>query len=105
MLMNRKMPMILSLLDKIDSRLENTNNANLIKYFFESTITQTIYFKYNSRHALKVNLYYKTLEIDIGNYNSLLDSLNAFFQDEILNNDNIVECYKFIKKYPCIKNI
>ena len=69
------MPMILSLLDKIDSRLENTNNANLIKYFFES------------------------------NYNSLLDSLNAFFQDEILNNDNIVECYKFIKKYPCIKNI
>ena len=27
-----------------------------------------------------------------------------FFQDEILDNGNIVECGKCIKKYPCIKN-
>ena len=34
---------LLSLIDKIESKLEKTDNANLIKYFFESSITQTIF--------------------------------------------------------------
>ena len=40
-----------------------------------------------------------TSEVDTDNYNCLSDQLNAFFQDEILDNGNIVECDK------CIKNI
>ena len=52
---------LLSLLDKSDLRLKNTNNSNLIKFFFESTITQTIYFKYNCMHKQKTTLYYKTI--------------------------------------------
>jgi ubiquitin C-terminal hydrolase len=95
---------LLILLNKLDLRLKNTNNANLIKYFFGSTITQTIYFKYNCKHKQKTTLYYKTLELDIGHYNCLIDSLNAFFQDELLEKDNMVECDKCKTKFASIKN-
>ena len=41
---------MLNLIDKLENRLKNTKNENLMKYFFQLTLNEKRIFKYDSNH-------------------------------------------------------
>ena len=44
-----------------------------------------------------------TIEVEVKNHNNLIDSLNSFFESELIEDDNMLICDKCNKKFPFIK--
>ena len=94
---------MLNLIDKLENRLKNTKNENLMKYFFQLTLNEKRIFKYDSNHRNEsLNKLY-TLEVEIKNHNNLIDSLNSYFASELVEGENMLKCDICNRKFPFIK--
>ena len=94
---------MLNLIDKLENRLKNTKNENLMKYFFQLTLNEKRIFKYDCNHRNEsLNKLY-TLEVEIKNHNNLIDSLNSYFASELVEGENMLKCDICNRKFPIIK--
>ena len=94
---------MLNLFDKLEKRLKNTINENLIKYFFQLTLKEKRFFKYDCNHTKESLIKLYTLEIEIKNHNNLIDSLYSYFESELVEGENMLKCDICNRKFPFIK--
>ena len=80
------------LIDKLEYRLNDIDNNELIKTFFEGEFIKEISFNNGCNHIYNnYNKFYYVC-LDIKGFNNLYESLNDFTKKEKLNKNNKLEC-------------
>ena len=93
-----------NILDKLENRIKNTENENLIKYFFQGRLNDNLTFQDGcSHHRTNVNDFY-SIQLQVQNKKNIYESLDTFIEGELMNGDNCIFCPKCNKKYPAIKS-
>ena len=93
-----------NLIDKLENRLKNTENENLIKYFFQGRLNDTLTFQEGcTHHRTNVSNFY-SIQLQIRNKRSLYESLDTLIEGELMNEDNCIFCPECKKKMPAVKS-
>ena len=93
-----------NILDKLENRLKNTENENVIKYFFQGTLNDKLSFQEGcTHHRTNVNSFY-SIQLQVQNKKNIYESLDAFTEGELMNGDNCIYCETCNKKFPAIKS-
>ena len=93
-----------NLLDKLETRLKNTDNENLIKYFFQGHINDVLTFQEGCTHHRTNTSTFYSVQMQIRNKKSLYESLDTLIEGELMNEDNCILCPTCNKKMPAIKS-
>ena len=93
-----------NLMDKLENRLKNTNNENIIKYFFQGRINDVLTFQEGcTHHRTNISNFY-SIQLQIRNKKSLYESLDTLIEGELMNEDNCIFCPDCNKKMPAVKS-
>jgi hypothetical protein len=93
-----------NILDKLENRLKNTENDNLIKYFFQGKLNDTLSFREGCTHdRTNVNSFY-SIQLQVQNKRNVYESLDTLTESELMNGDNCIFCPKCDKKFPALKS-
>ena len=93
-----------NILDKIENRLKNTKNENLVKYFFQGRQNDNLTFQEGcSHHRTNINNFY-SIQLQIQNKKNIYESLDTLTEGELMNGDNCIFCPECQKKFPAIKS-
>ena len=93
-----------NILDKLENRLKNTDNDNLIKYFFQGKLNDTLSFREGCTHdRTNVNSFY-SIQLQVQNKRNVYESLDTLTESELMNGDNCIFCPKCDKKFPALKS-
>jgi len=93
-----------NILDKLENRLKNTQNDNLIKYFFQGKLNDTLSFREGCTHdRTNVNSFY-SIQLQVQNKRNVYESLDTLTESELMNGDNCIFCPKCDKKFPALKS-
>ena len=93
-----------NLIDKLENRLKNTENENIIKYFFQGTLNDVLTFQEGcSHHRTNISNFY-SIQLQIRNKKSLYESLDTLIEGELMNEDNCIFCPECNKKMPAVKS-
>ena len=93
-----------NILDKIENRLKNTKNENLVKYFFQGRQNDNLTFQEGcSHHRTNINNFY-SIQRQIQNKKNIYESLDTLTEGELMNGDNCIFCPECQKKFPAIKS-
>ena len=93
-----------NLIDKLENRIKNTDNENLIKYFFQGHINDVLTFQQGCDHHRTNTSNFYSIQLQIRNKKSLYESLDTLIEGELMNEDNCIMCPKCNKKMPAIKS-
>ena len=92
-----------NILDKLENRLKNTENENLLKYFFLGRFNDTLTFQEGcNHHRTNVNDFY-SIQLQVQNKKNIYESLDTLTEGELMNGDNCIFCPQCDKKFPAIK--
>ena len=92
-----------NILDKLENRLKNTGNDNLLKYFFQGRFNDTLTFQDGcDHHRTNVNDFY-SIQLQVQNKKNIYESLDTLTEGELMNGDNCIFCPKCDKKFPALK--
>ena len=92
-----------NILDKLENRLKNTDNENLLKYFFQGRFNDTLTFQEGcSHHRTNINDFY-SIQLQVQNKKNVYESLDTLTEGELMNGDNCIFCPECNQKYPAIK--
>ena len=92
-----------NILDKLENRLKNTNNDDLLKYFFQGRFNDTFTFQEGcNHHRTNVNDFY-SIQLQVQNKKNIYESLDTLTEGELMNGDNCIFCPKCDKKFPALK--
>ena len=92
-----------NIIDKLENRLKNTGNDNLLKYFFQGRFNDTLTFQEGcSHHRTNINDFY-SIQLQVQNKKNVYESLDTLTEGELMNGDNCIFCPECNKKYPAIK--
>ena len=91
-------------LEKIESKLKQTENENLIKYFFMGIQNDILAFDPPCEHHRINQSNFYTIQLQVQNKLNLYDSLDAFIEGEKMEGDNCIFCEKCNKKLPAVKS-
>ena len=93
-----------NLLDKLENRIKNTDNENLIKYFFQGKLNDSLTFQEGcEHHRTKVTNFY-SIQLQVMNKKSIYESLDTLTEGELMNGDNCIFCPQCNKKFPALKS-
>ena len=93
-----------NLLDKIENRIKNTDNENLVKYFFQGKLNDSLTFQEGcSHHRTKVTNFY-SIQLQVMNKKNIYESLDTLTEGELMNGDNCIFCPQCNKKFPALKS-
>jgi ubiquitin carboxyl-terminal hydrolase 9/24 len=92
-----------NLIDKLENRIKNSENENLIKYFFQGHINDVLTFQPGCDHHRTNTSNFYSIQLQIRNKKSLYESLDTLIEGELMNEDNCIMCPKCNKKMPAIK--
>ena len=93
-----------NILDKLENRIKNTENENLIKYFFQGRLNDNLTFQEGcTHHRTNVNDFY-SIQLQVQNKKNIYESLDTFIEGELMNGDNCIFCPKCNKKFPALKS-
>ena len=93
-----------NILDKLENRIKNTENENLIKYFFQGRLNDNLTFQEGCiHHRTNVNDFY-SIQLQVQNKKNIYESLDTFIEGELMNGDNCIFCPKCNKKFPALKS-
>ena len=93
-----------NILDKLENRIKNTENENLIKYFFQGRLNDNLTFQDGcTHHRTNVNDFY-SIQLQVQNKKNIYESLDTFIEGELMNGDNCIFCPKCNKKFPALKS-
>ena len=90
-------------IEKLENHLQNTNNADLIKYFFQGKNYDKLTFQ-KCKHNRKNEVAFYSIQLQIKNKKNLFDSLNSFIEGELMEDENSIYCNSCKAKIPAIKN-
>ena len=91
-------------LDKIEKKLKNTVNENIIKYFFLGIQNDILAFDNPCQHHRINQSNFYTIQLQVQNKYNLYQSLDSFIEGERMEGDNCVFCEKCNKKIPAVKS-
>ena len=91
-------------IEKIELRLKNTNNENLLKYFFMGIQNDILAFENPCEHHRINQSNFYTVQLQVHNKLNLYQSLDAFIEGEKMEGDNCIFCEKCNKKIPAVKS-
>ena len=92
-----------NIIDKLENRLKNTNNENLLKYFFLGRLNDTFTFQEGcNHHRTNVNDFY-SIQLQVQNKKNIYESLDTLTEGELMNGDNCIFCPNCNKKFPALK--
>ena len=93
-----------NILDKLENRLKKTDNENLIKYFFQGRLNDTLTFQEEcTHHRTNVNSFY-SIQLQVQHKKNIYESLDTFIEGELMNGDNCIYCPQCDRKFPAIKS-
>ena len=93
-----------NLIDKLENRLKNSENENIIKYFFQGRLNDVLTFQEGcSHHRTNISNFY-SIQLQIRNKKSLYESLDTLIEGELMNEDNCIFCPECNKKMPAVKS-
>ena len=95
---------LMNFLDKIEARLKNTPNENLIKYFFMGVQNDILAFEEPCEHHRINQSNFYTIQLQVQNKLTLTDSLDAFIEGEKMEGDNCIFCEQCNQKRPGVKS-
>ena len=92
------------ILDKIENRLKNTKNENLVKFFFQGRQNDILKFQGGcSHHRTNTNNFY-SIQLVIKNKKNIYESLDSLIEGELMNGENCIFCPECKKKLPAVKS-
>ena len=91
-------------LDKIEQKLKNTKNENIIKYFFMGRQNDVIKFENGCNHHRKHESQFYSIQLQVQGKKDIYDSLNSLIEGEKMDGDNSIFCQECNKKFPAIKS-
>ena len=92
-----------NILNKLENRLMNSENENLIKYFFLGRFSDTLTFQEGcNHHRTNINDFY-SIQLQVQNKKNIYESLDTLTEGELMNGDNCIFCPKCNKKFPALK--
>ena len=93
-----------NLLDKIENRIKDSDNENLIKYFFQGKLNDKLTFQEGcNHHRTKITNFY-SIQLQVMNKKNIYESLDTLTEGELMNGDNCIFCPECNKKFPAIKS-
>ena len=93
-----------NLLDKIENRLKNTKNDNLVKYFFQGRQNDMLTFQEGCKHhRTNINNFY-SIQLQIQGKKNIYESLDTLIEGELMNGDNCIFCPECNNKFPAVKS-
>ena len=93
-----------NILDKIENRLKNTKNENLVKYFFQGRQNDVLTFQEGCTHHRNNSNSFYSIQLQVQNKKNLYESLDALTEGELMNGDNCIFCPDCNKKLPAVKS-
>ena len=75
----------------------------MINYYFNIKLIETLNFKYDCNHLKENVINNFSLSLNIKNFDNLDDSINYYFSDELIENENLILCDICKIKLPAIK--
>ena len=94
----------INILDKIENRLKNTKNENLVKFFFQGRLNDVLNFQNGcTHHRTNTNNFY-SIQLQVQNKKNIYESLDALTEGELMDGDNCIFCPHCDKKVPVIKS-
>ena len=95
------------LVDKLETDINSLNAKNyqnLFKYFFGIKLTNELYFVECNHKRYNESLSYN-IQLEVKNYNNIVDSLKNYFKTEIMGGDNKIICEECKTKRLCHKKL
>ena len=91
-------------LDKIEQKLKDTNNENIIKYFFMGRQNDILKFEGECNHHRINESKFYSIQLQVQGKKDIYDSLNNLIEGEHMDGDNCIHCEECNKKFPAIKS-
>ena len=91
-------------LDKIEQKLKNTKNENIMKYFFMGIQNDVLKFENGCSHHRKHESQFYSIQLQVHGKKDLYDSLNSLIEGEKMDGDNSIFCQECNRKFPAIKS-
>ena len=91
------------LLDKIEQKIKNSKNENIIKYFFMGRQNDILKFEDGCNHQRINESQFYSIQLQVKGRKDIYDSLNSLIEGERMDGDNSVQCPKCNKKYAAVK--
>ena len=93
-----------NILDKIENRLKNTKNENLVKYFFQGRQNDLLTFQDGCTHHRTNIINFYSIQLQVQNKKNIYESLDTLTEGELMNGDNCIFCPECNKKCPAVKS-
>ena len=93
-----------NLLDKLENRIKNTDNENLIKYFFQGKLNDSLTFQEGCEHHRTNVTNFYSIQLQVMNKKNIYESLDTLTEGELMNGDNCIFCPQCNKKFPALKS-
>ena len=91
------------LLDKIEEHLKGTQNADLVKYFFQGKNSDELIFQNACNNNRENELSFYSIQVQVKNKKSLQESLDSIIEGELMDGDNKIFCDSCNTKHAAIK--
>ena len=91
-------------LDKIEQKLKNTKNENIIKYFFMGKQNDVLTFEEKCNHHRTNESSFYSIQLQVQGKKDIYDSLNSLIEGEKMSGDNCIYCQQCNAKFPAIKS-
>ena len=91
-------------LEKIEKKIKNTKNENIIKYFFMGRQNDVINFEGNCNHNRTNESQFYSIQLQVQGKKDIYDSLDTLIAGERMDGENCIECPQCNKKFPAIKS-
>jgi ubiquitin carboxyl-terminal hydrolase 9/24 len=91
-----------TLIDKIENHIKDSPYQNLFKHFFGFTVSDEFICK-GCPHYSERNVYSQSIQLQVLNKKSIVESLKSYVEGELLEGDNAYHCDKCDKKVNALK--
>ena len=91
------------LLDKIEEHLKGTQNADLVKYFFQGKNSDELLFQNACNNNRENELSFYSIQLQVKNKKSIEESLDSIIEGELMDGDNKIFCDSCNTKHAAIK--
>ena len=90
-------------MEKIEQKIKNTKNENIIKYFFMGKQNDNLTFENCTHHRSNISHFY-SIQLQVQGKKDIYQSLDALLEGEKMSGDNCIFCSQCNKKIPAVKN-
>ena len=90
-------------IEKIERKIKNTKNENIIKYFFMGKQNDNLIFENCTHHRSNISQFY-SIQLQVQGKKNIYESLDTLLEGEKMSGDNCIFCSQCNRKIPAVKN-